>query len=219
MLPHPANPAIRSRMLVTALVSGGLLVSTAAGVKAADGDGLDAFFRGFFAQPAPVAAPVPAYGQPDPYQWAPRSRVSAKVRKHRPRIRYVALPKAEAPKPPPRPVAAAPGEKPDIRAALLRDPTLRPGDIVVLPEGPRVFRGDADAAQHRMSDFEDVRRSTAVNAKTRRDLLAMTTPVGALPADEARRQMARFNRRGPKPAEPAEARTDVSLLRVVYPAR
>ncbi|WP_298965093.1 hypothetical protein [uncultured Methylobacterium sp.] len=226
MQPHSANPAARPRRLLVALASCGLLISTAAGVHAADGDGLDGFFRGIFGQPAaapaPVPAPVPAYGQPDPYGWAPRSRVSAKVRKHRPKIRYVALPKPEAPKPPPRPVAAAPGETLDARTALLRDPTLRPGDIVVLPEGPRVFRGDADDTQHRMSDFEDVRSSKAVDARTRRELLAMTTPVGALPADEARKLMAKFTRRGPKPADPAEpvqARAEASLMRVIYPAR
>ena len=60
----------------------------------------------------------------------------------------------------------------DPVAALLNDATLRRGDVVVLPDGPRVFKGKA-STPHRLSDFEDVRRTKLVGAKTRRQLTAM----------------------------------------------
>jgi hypothetical protein len=60
----------------------------------------------------------------------------------------------------------------DPVAALLNDATLRRGDVVVLPDGPRVFKGKA-STPHRLSDFEDVRRTKLVGAKTRRQLTAL----------------------------------------------
>jgi len=62
----------------------------------------------------------------------------------------------------------------DPVAALLNDATLRRGDVVVLPDGPKVFKGGR-AMPHRLSDFEDVRRTKLVGAKARRQL--MTMPV------------------------------------------
>jgi hypothetical protein len=72
--------------------------------------------------------------------------------------------------------------------ALLRDPTLRKGDIVVLREGPKVFTGAAQAV-HRVTDFEDAHRSKVISSDLRKRLAAMTTPAGARPADEARRRV------------------------------
>ena len=60
----------------------------------------------------------------------------------------------------------------DPVAALMKDPTLRRGDIVVLPDGPKVFKGGR-TTPHRLSDFEDVRRTKLVGEKTRRQLTAM----------------------------------------------
>src|SRR5215207_9247245 len=57
-------------------------------------------------------------------------------------------------------------------AALMKDPTLRRGDVVVLPDGPKVFKGGR-TTPHRLSDFEDVRRTKLVGEKTRRQLTAM----------------------------------------------
>lgn len=72
--------------------------------------------------------------------------------------------------------------------ALLRDPTLRKGDIVVLREGPKVFTGAAQAV-HRVTDFEDAHRSKAISSDLRKRLTAMTMPAGARPADEVRRRV------------------------------
>ena len=66
----------------------------------------------------------------------------------------------------------------DPVAALMKDPTLRRGDIVVLPDGPKVFKGGR-TTPHRLSDFEDVRRTKLVGEKTRRQLTAM--PVQSRP--------------------------------------
>ena len=67
----------------------------------------------------------------------------------------------------------------DPVAALLNDATLRRGDVVVLPDGPKVFKGKA-STPHRLSDFEDVRRTKLVGAKTRRQLTAL--PIRSSPS-------------------------------------
>ncbi|MFE1598686.1 hypothetical protein [Methylobacterium sp. ID0610] len=228
----PSNDTRRRRRgLMLALASGCVLISTAAGVQAADEGGLGGLFQSLFgggpaqtAAPAPMAAPVPM-SEAAPRlrrRWATRNRSAEARAALRNRARYVALPKAGPVEKvdPTKPVAIERITSPSqARAALMRDPTLRPGDIVILPEGPRVFMGEAGTTKHRASEFEDVRHSRLVNAQTRRQLLAMTTPAGALPADEARKVMARLTRRGAKPwSQPAEARTETAM-RVVYPAR
>ena len=78
------------------------------------------------------------------------------------------------------------GPMEDPVAALLNDPTLRRGDVVVLPDGPKVFKGKA-STPHRLSDFEDVRRTKLVGEKTRRQLTAL--PVQA-PASRAETETA-----------------------------
>jgi hypothetical protein len=233
----PSNhwiPAAPRRGLLVALASGCLLVSATAGVQAADDGGFGSLFGGLFGAPPPAQTVVPApVAGPlaDPYQrprrrWAARNRAAEARAALRHRARYAALPKSDkvekAEKAEAKPVAAKieritnPSE---ARAALLRDPTLRAGDIVIMPDGPRVFMGEAGSAKHKPNEFEDVRRSRLVSNQTRRELLAMTTPVGALPADEARKLMARLTRRSAKPAAaPVEERTETAM-RVVYPAR
>src|SRR4051794_23334861 len=84
-----------------------------------------------------------------------RTKETTRGAPRQPRMRYASLPQDEeqtaphaakvkspvtitAPKaqPPSQPIETGP----DPVAALLRDPTLRPGDIVAFPSGPRVFR-------------------------------------------------------------------------------
>jgi hypothetical protein len=168
MPPHQTLPAARLRALLLAMTSGCLLIASGAGARAADGDGLD-FFRQIFSgpasNPAPVAQPyvVQPYDAPVRQRLTRRNRLPAHARAAlRGKTRYVALPKAEA-KPEkadtkPLALAVSPLKSLDARTALLRDPTLRPGDIVIMPEGPRVFRGDPDTDKHRMADFQDVTR-------------------------------------------------------------
>ncbi|HEX2725253.1 MAG TPA: hypothetical protein VHN20_05490 [Beijerinckiaceae bacterium] len=68
-----------------------------------------------------------------------------------------------------------PDRRPNPLIALLHDPTLRKGDIVMFPDGPRVFRG-RPGARHAMSDFAAISRSDNVARATRNALAVM--PVG-----------------------------------------
>ncbi|MGY2048494.1 hypothetical protein [Methylobacterium sp. JK268] len=221
-----SSAAAPQRGLILALLSGGLLAASPGTGRAADG--MD-FFQTLFGAPAartaapapaPALAPVEDYAAPRlRRRWAGRSRAETRAAL-RHRTRYAALPKAaeveKAGPPAPAERITSPSE---ARAALLRDPTLRSGDIVIMPEGPRVFMGERGSLTHRASEFEDVRQSRAVDARTRRDLLAMTAPIGALPADEARKLMTRLIRRGPQPwSEPPAPRTETAM-RVIYPSR
>ena len=61
-------------------------------------------------------------------------------------------------------------------AALLQDKTLRPGDIVVLQDGARVFTGSPDKP-HALRDFESIGRSDFIDRHTRMRLTAMLVPV------------------------------------------
>ncbi|AWN52623.1 hypothetical protein [Methylobacterium sp. 17Sr1-1] len=222
---HQTMPAARLRALLLAMTSGCLLIASSAGARA-ENDGLD-FLRQIFggpssSAPAPVAQPyaVQPYDAPIRQRASRRNRLAVQAKALRGRTRYVALPKAEV-KPQkevkPLQIAVSPLKSLDARTALLRDPTLRPGDIVIMPEGPRVFRGEAESDKHKMSDFQDVNRPGVVAAKTRKELLAMTAPIGALPADAARRMMAQYQ----KASAPAVStpRVEAALARVVYPAR
>lgn len=61
---------------------------------------------------------------------------------------------------------------------------------MVMPGGARVFAGEP-GKRHGMRDFERIEQSHLVDRKTRNLLAAMMVPIGALPAHEARRLMAR----------------------------
>lgn len=74
---------------------------------------------------------------------------------------------------PPR--AAPPAE---IVASLMNDTTLERGDIVVFPDGPRVFKGSTGSASHRAADFERVETSSLVPNATRTAVLAATFTSG-----------------------------------------
>lgn len=65
-------------------------------------------------------------------------------------------------------------------AALLSDSTLRPGDIVMFPDGPKVFRGGGQAP-HTLAAFKDARRSAAVSTATREALAALSRPESPRP--------------------------------------
>lgn len=207
----PSTLSRSGRRFALVLASSALVLSTVAGVNAQEG-GLGGLFQQLFApqQAAPAPALVmPAYGGGEVnerYRWR-RHRSTAE--RNRPKVRYAALPKGALPKDEGNGIS---GKQPvdskaiaaNPTAALLRDETLRPGDIVVMQNGPRVFMGHGDrgrgtkAARHRMSDFEDVKHARTINAKTRRQLMAMMLPHGAMPADEARKALAKARRLAPQ---------------------
>ena len=81
--------------------------------------------------------------------------------------------------PPVMPVHAKPARvKSDreIAADLMNDPSLERGDIVVFPDGPRVFTGRG-GSRRSAGDFEDLDQSRLVVSKTRKSILAATRSV------------------------------------------
>jgi hypothetical protein len=96
---------------------------------------------------------------------------SAPVRIERPRPESFAVPSS------PRVAATPPdpSKRENPLQTLLRDPTLRYGDIVMFPDGPRVFRGET-GRRHSVHDFIAVAKTRDVPPASRKLLLAM--PVG-----------------------------------------
>lgn len=165
------------------------------GTASANEDGLGGLLQRLF-QPSQPAAMQPA---PAPDTLAPPARRmdvrrAARALNTRPRtIRYAALPKAE-----PLKIRITDRQTPldmsaGAAAAFLKDPTLRPGDIVVLSDGVKVFTGNPDKP-HAARDFESIGRSAFIDRHTRTLLSAMVMPVGAVPAVEARRMAARAHK-------------------------
>lgn len=204
---------------------GSLLIGVASPVHAADEGGFGGLLQQLFS-PSPQSTP-PAQQVtpgPDPLVSAPRlvspdkpARRSASPRLNV-RTRYAALPQAE-----PLKVRISDRQVPiDMSkgptAALLKDDTLRPGDIVVMPGGARVFSGEPGKS-HKMRDFERIEQSQLVDRKTRNLLAAMMVPIGALPAQEARKAMARARhyRLPDTTPETTSVQASAASLRVVYP--
>ncbi len=126
-----------------------------------------AFFRPF-SQPIvsvpiyePFAyRPLSALDQPKP---RPKVRLRAKVaRFEQPPVKMPDKPKAE-------------GEIANPVPDLLADSTLRPGDMVMFPDGLRVFTGRA-GAKHVLADFEPVSRSGKAIPSSTRKLAAPLRP-------------------------------------------
>lgn len=153
------------------------------------------------------------------------SRALAQRLIREPRARFASLPQAEErpaarkakpvsaatpPKAPPRFTSAAGS---DPIATLLRDPTLRPGDIVMFPDGARVFKGGR-ALPHAAGSFEDVGQSRLVSKASRKMVLALTKTT-ATPGKEAGLYLPKALSSAPAEAEQG-ARSEV--VRVVYPA-
>lgn len=193
---------IRTRGALAVLTSLALLSGTVASVHAAD-DLFEALFGG--GRPAEVQQPSqPGFSPGAPNrEYRPRSRRAA--RQHI-RIRYAALPiKIRVSE---RDKADDSGRQKALDmskgpvAALLKDDTLRPGDIVVFNTGARIFTGNPEKT-HALRDFEPVQNSTRIDKRTRQQLAAMLAPVGALPADEARKVLARLKKATPRTDEPA----------------
>lgn len=209
------RPLRRSVTLAVASLS--LVIGMAASVRAADGGG---FFERLFgpAQTAPVAAPAsqaaPQAGMPSPERYYGRRHGQrTDGMRLRPKIRYAALPRPE-----PLKVRITDRQMPlDMKAgataALLKDETLRPGDIVILKDGARVFTGRPDK-RHTLSDFDSITGSSFIDRQTRTLLAAMLLPVGALPASEARKIVARMKQSLPAAAP---VQVEASMMRVIYP--
>lgn len=88
-----------------------------------------------------------------------------------PRPQVIRLPSPTLAKPTP----PDPSKRDNPFATLLRDPTLRYGDVVMFPGGPRVFRGEP-GGRHSVHDFAAVSASKDLPSASRKTVLAM--PVG-----------------------------------------
>jgi hypothetical protein len=107
-------------------------------------------------------APIPRFERVPPVEAQPERRRRA--------------PSAAFAPPPVMPKKAKPARAlPDkeLVSSLMSDSTLERGDIVVFPDGPRVYRGSG-GSRHKLSDFEDLRGSRLVGKGTRETVLAST---------------------------------------------
>lgn len=131
-----ARTAFAPRRFLLCLAAAAPLAVAAGTAQAQD---LFGFLR-LFSGPA-VRVPV----NPS-YDFRPLPDFGAPVRRFRPRVV-----RAEQPKVPlkPKPMGQVDNPVP----ALLADSTLRRGDIVMFPDGPRVFKGE-HGARHALADFE-----------------------------------------------------------------
>ena len=212
-----STPRRLGRRLSLVAASSTLVLSGIAGVHAQEA-GLGGFFQQLFGGRPASAQPV------QPVDVGPAPAMSDAPRRSarpafRPRARYASLP-ADPDKITGKQPVDAKAIAANPTAAVLKDDTLRPGDIVVLSTGPKVFMGSDGAKRHRMSDFEDVKSSRAVDGKTRAMLLAMMVPQGAMLASEARKYLAKARKLAP-PAEIAgleqQARNEVPGPRIITP--
>lgn len=210
LMPLSHSPFRRSRRHATFILAA---IVASAGVafpvRSADDAGIHAFIQSEARRAAP---PGPSRATTyEPYRpAAPRIRTPAfespkvLVRKinRAPRAAFAALHRdAEPAKPRKKAIDGdAKGEGPsasptlkvkpiggDPVAALLKDETLRPGDIAMFPDGPRVFKGDGKAP-HKISAFEPARSSRLVSNKTRQTLASLKPLV--IPKQDASQSVA-----------------------------
>jgi hypothetical protein len=132
----------------------------------AQAQGIFGLFRAF-SQPTAPAPPQQSFGyQPDPGFEQPR-------RKARPRSKPVVVEKLEVKKPmEPKPL----GEIANPVPALLADSTLRPGDMVMFPDGLRVFTGKPGGS-HKLTDFKPLAQAGKHLSRATRKLVAHLLPA------------------------------------------
>ena len=223
------------------LATSGLLLGASTGAQANE-DGLGGLFQRLFS-PEPQAQPVQPVPQPAQQAASTQQRRLPTWRQYygrrsaqrpegtrlRPKIRYASLPKPQA-----EPLkirisdrkAASEAKihitdlqvplnmKDGPAAAFLQDKTLRPGDIVVLQDGARVFTGSADKP-HSVKDFESIGRSDFIDRHTRTQLTAMLIPAGATTLAEARKRMEQVQVLPSAASTPVQVQA--SAMRVIYP--
>ncbi|SFS34633.1 hypothetical protein [Methylobacterium sp. yr668] len=205
---------LRTSSLLAVMAAGGLLAGSALRAQAAEVGFLEMLFgaRPAPQQAQPAPAPAPAF---DGRTFGRHATPRLGAARRRFQTRYAALPLKIRVKEREISERQTPIDmKGGATAALLKDETLRPGDIVVLNSGARVFTGNPDK-RHAIRDFEPVQNSRFVSRGTRKVLAGLFTPVGALPAQEARRMMARARQPMPEVATPIPAQK--TAMRVINP--
>ena len=205
---------LRTSSLLAVMTSGGLLAGTTMHAHAAELGFLEMLFgaRPAVQQAQPAQTQAPAFeGRSYGRQASPRLGAA----RRRFQTRYAALPLKIRVKEREISERQTPIDmKGGATGALLKDETLRPGDIVVLNAGARVFTGNPDK-RHAIRDFEPVQNSRLVSKGTRKVLAGLFTPVGTLPAQAARQMMARAKQPAPEIATPIPAQK--TAMRVINP--
>ena len=178
---------VRTGSTLAVIAAAGLLAGTIVQAQAAEIGFLEMLFG---ARPAPQAvqqAPAPLEDRAVYRRSTPRLGNA----RHRLQTRYAALPVRIRAKESELSERQTPIDmKAGAAAALMKDETLMPGDIVVLNTGAKVFTGNPEK-RHALRDFEPAHTSRFVSKGTRKQLAGLFTPVGASPASESRRVMAR----------------------------
>lgn len=212
-------PNRRFKVAALTMVAASFFYSGGAGfVQAGD----DAGMRDFILSQAPrpsSRAYAPVAPAPIAQTMATLSATTPSLRRSAtPRARYVSLPRAEisqqrsTPLPPTRTIDAK--KQSSAVVSLMNDPTLRAGDIVVLADGPKVFKGGTHLP-FALSSFEALERSNAISKAERKMVLAATKP-GALLANEAKLHLA-IKDSGPV-AESIRGEASNAGVRMVYPS-
>jgi hypothetical protein len=143
-----------------------LILSLLATAVPARAQGIFGFFS-TFSQPAAPTRPPQSFGyQPAPVADPPR-------RKARPRPKPVPVEQTEIKKPV---EPKAPGEIANPVLALLADSTLRPGDMVMFPDGLRVFTG-RPGEQHKLGEFKPLAQAGKHLSRATRKLVAHLLPA------------------------------------------
>jgi hypothetical protein len=149
-------PVARRHLAASLIVAGAAL-----GAQPAQAQSL---FDFLFPRPA-VRAPV---YQPSYYPYATDFDRPV-IRRHRPKVVRAAPPVQVPAKPKPE------GQVTNPVPELLADNTLRRGDIVVFPDGPRVFNGD-HGTRHSLADFEPVSGAGSLVPSSTRKLVSNLKP-------------------------------------------
>ncbi|MCJ2085621.1 hypothetical protein MKK88_06375 [Methylobacterium sp. E-005] len=201
--------------MLAVVATGGLVAGSGTRADAAEMGFLEMLFG---ARPTPQSAqPVPSSTPSYAPSAANRAVPRLGAARRRFQTRYAALPvKIRVKEADISPRQISIDMKAGATAAFLKDETLQPGDIVVLNTGARVFTGNPDK-RHTVRDFEPAQASRFVSRGTRKVLAGLFTPVGAMPAQEARRMMARANTPVPAVATPIPAQK--TAMRIINPWR
>ncbi|WP_162820360.1 hypothetical protein [Microvirga calopogonii] len=143
-----------------------LILPAIVGSMPAQAQGIFAFLQAL-TQPAAPSPPPQSFGyQPDP-------ALERSYQKARPRPKPVVLEQPETKKPvEPKPV----GEIANPVPALLADSTLRPGDMVMFPDGLRVFTG-RPGGPHKLTDFKPLAQAGKHLSRETRKLVAHLLPA------------------------------------------
>jgi hypothetical protein len=154
------------------IIAGFSVLGCGLGAMPAQAQDLLAFLglRGFVPPAVQIAPAYPAYGS-NPIR-AMERRV---LRRSRPKAAPAIASRQSRGDPPPQMPRQArlADDVPNPVPQLLADRTLRPGDIVVFPDGPRVFKG-VPGAEHALTDFKKVSEKESSSMRQ----LAKTVQVG-----------------------------------------